>query len=151
MKDETKGFFEVVGLALLCAGAILVPVIFDRERTHTERMRKEERLLAMPDSYWEAERAKQEAKAKMHAVDVAAKERLELDSRERAEKALEAKREFEMNAPDGYWYALACKEEAKANAKIAEKKADAEKYSAQARAEALNKMAHDITKAIRDE
>lgn len=99
------------------------------------------RLIGMPDSYWEAEKAKAEAEVKMHEMDVASDERLLLDERERKAKAAAARLEFQKAAPAEYWDYLAREKEAQERGKT-------ERENAAAQAKAIENAARDIRKAV---
>lgn len=67
----------------------------------------------MPAEYWTAKQAEIEASVEKHRITTESQERLKLDEREREDATAAAKREFEQNAPDGYWAAKKAEEEEK--------------------------------------
>lgn len=124
------------------AGAATTAIAALGSVTHyREKKLEAERLLGMPDSYWEAEKAKAEASVKKHELDIQHKERMTLDDRERAERERQAKREFEKTAPPEYWDAIARKAEA-------EERGKTERENARAQAKAIEDAAKQIRYAI---
>lgn len=136
-KDINKD--QIIGIAIAVVGA-LAAFVSGRTFTFREKIAENERLKNMPDSYWEAEKAKAESAAKQHELDIAMKERLALDERERKAKEAAAKLEFEKTAPPEYWAAMAKKIEA-------EERGKTERENAQLQAEAIKKAAEEVRRA----
>lgn len=130
---------ELAGIVIIVAGA-LTGFISGKIFSYREKSIETERLKSMPDSYWEAEKAKAEASAKKHEIDVAMKERLVLDERDRKAKADAAKLEFERTAPPEYWDAMAKKIEA-------EERGKTERENAKIQAKAIEKAASEVRRA----
>lgn len=130
---------ELAGIVIVVAGA-LTGFISGKIFSYQEKSVEAERLKNMPDSYWEAEKAKAEASAKKHELDVAMKERLVLDERDRKAKADAARLEFERTAPPEYWDAMAKKIEA-------EERGKTERENAQIQAKAIEKAAAEVRRA----
>ena len=135
--------FEAVCIGI--AGAATTAIAALGSITHyREKKLETERLLGMPDSYWEAEKAKAEASVKKHELDIQHKERMTLDDRERAERERQAKREFEKTAPPEYWDAMARKAEA-------EERGKTERANAKAQADAIENAARQLRHAINND
>jgi hypothetical protein len=104
----------------------------------------------MPDSYWEAEKAKVDASVKKHQVDVAAKERLTIDERERMDANRSAIREFELHAPAGYWESKRYEAELKARRDESERRAKTEQEKARIQAAAIANATKNIGTALKN-
>lgn len=106
---------QLIALAVLSAGAaamIAIPAfIFNRNKRYeidseaALKIKLKEIEAGYPDSYWEAKKAKEEARIEIERAKIESNERLTKDARDRETKAQEALREFEKNAPDSYWEA----------------------------------------------
>lgn len=128
--------FGAAGLLAIAGGAVANSFTGIKKATI-----EADRLKAMPDSYWEAKKAEAEASVKKHELDIAYKERMELDARERHAKERTAKREFEQSAPPEYWEAMARKAEA-------EERGKTERENAKAQADAIKNAAFQLRCAI---
>lgn len=128
--------FGAAGLLAIAVGAVANSFTNIKKATI-----EADRLKAMPDSYWEAKKAEAEASVKKHELDIAYKERMELDARERRAKEAAAKREFEQSAPPEYWEAMARKAEA-------EERGKTERENAKAQADAIKNAAYQLRCAI---
>lgn len=103
-------------------------------------------LKNMPESYWEAQKAQQEAFYKKHLADLeyqkekdaldrkAAAEKAEQDHRRQMEKDT-ALREFEKSQPPEYWTYKAAEREARSREYAAEQERKAKNYQADRQAE----------------
>jgi hypothetical protein len=149
-KIDTRVIVGTVVVSVAGIGALLTGFIFDRTRTHAEAMAETERLKNMPDSYWEAEKAKADASVKKHQVDVAAKERLTIDERERMDANRSAIREFELNAPAGYWESKRYEAELKARRDESERRAKTEQEKARIQAAAIANATKNIGTALKN-
>ncbi len=124
-------------------GALLLSLVaITTGASYTQEKMKLAHLREMPDSYWEAERVKAESSVKKHELDLALKERLEMDKRNRAAEELAAKRAFEASAPPEYWASMAEQVEAKERAKTERENA---KQQAQAITRAAQEFRHVVT------
>lgn len=128
--------FGAAGLLAIAGGAVANSFTSIKKATI-----EADRLKAMPDSFWEAKKAEAEASVKMHELDIAHKERMELDARERRAKELAAKREFEQSAPPEYWEAMAKKAEA-------EERGKTERENAKVQADAIKSAAYQLRCAV---
>ncbi len=135
--SEDKIFLGIIGgLGALIASVIAISegVGYQKEKMKLAHLRE------MPDSYWEAEKVKAESSVKKHEMDLAYKERLELDKRQREADELAAKHAFELAAPPEYWESMAKQVKAKEQAKT-------ERENARRQAEAIAKAAHEFRQA----
>lgn len=128
------GFLAGLGAILVSCIAIASGASYKQEKM------KLTRLSEMPDSYWEAEKAKAESSVKKHELDLALKERLELDKRTRAAEEMAAKRAFEASAPPEYWTSMAEQVKAKERAKT-------ERENAKRQAQAITRAAQEFRHA----
>lgn len=112
-------------------------------------------LKNMPDAYWEAQKAEQEASYKKHLADLEyQKEKDEADRKANAEKAERdhqrqmekdaALREFEKNQPPEYWTYKAAEREARSREYAAEQERKAKNYEADRRAEAQKEQYREM-------
>ncbi len=91
-------------LTFVCIGALAlfgfgyIATYDDRSKTRQMEIEKD-----YPPEYWLAKKAAEEASIKKHEIDVASRERLSLDKREREDKARQERTSFELNAPPEYW------------------------------------------------
>lgn len=143
--EGIKDFLEknpwIIGLGI-AAVTLEVGGAFGSVMSYKAKQLEAERLKEMPDSYWMAEKAKAEAAVKQHELDIALKERLELDARDRAALERAAKLEFERTAPPEYWEAAARKAEAAERGKT-------ERENAKRQAEAIKSAAREISLAVK--
>lgn len=138
MNDNDFGF-ELKAIAIMIGG-LLAGLVSSQIFSYKEKCVEANRLSSMPDSYWEAEKAKAESAVKQHELDIAMKERLAIDERERKAKAAAAKMEFEKTAPAEYWAAIARKAEA-------EERGKTERENAQIQAKAIERAAAEVRRA----
>lgn len=154
--------FELAGIAItgvLASGVLITGFIFNYKGKRIEA----DKLKQMPEAYWLAKKAEEEANAlikkaeaeasvKKHEIDVSSNERLAIDHRERKTKEQVAKLEFEQSAPPEYWEMLATKAKAENESKTALEtarlQAQAEKNAADAHARAITSAAREIRQAI---
>lgn len=134
--------FESSVDVVLCVGAALFATLFGIKSMseYQDKRLEADKLRSMPDSYWEARKAEAAASVKKHEMDIASKERLTLDKRNREAEEAAAQREFEKTAPPEYWASLARQVEA-------EERGRTDRENAQAQAKALEKAAYEIRRA----
>lgn len=112
-------------------------------------------LKNMPEAYWEAKKAEQDAAYKKHLADLeyrkekdeadrkANAELAECDHRRQMEKDA-ALREFEKNQPPEYWTYKAAEREARSREYAAEQERKAKNYEADRRAEAQKEQYREM-------
>ena len=120
-------------IAVICLGSLALfgfgyLVTYD-ERARTRQMEIEKEY---PPEYWLAKKAAEEASIKKHEIDVASRERLSLDKREREDKARKEKTSFELNAPPEYWESKKVAEQEKTRREINRQQAEMNKRQIEA-------------------
>lgn len=115
-----------------------------------------EEQTKFPPEYWTAKQVETTASAKKYEIDVASKERLEIDARDRRDAEAAAKREFEKDAPEAYWAQKKVEEEERTRRHQMDlddhrmrRQAEADRDIAKRNAEALESSAKAIERAIR--
>lgn len=100
---------ETTRLGIMCAtalgSAIMAAVAYvKKNKNHDEAELEKVRLEASyPPEYWKAKEAEVKAEADIQKAKIQSQERLKLDERAREDKRMQAKREFEKDAPSEYW------------------------------------------------
>ena len=129
-------------MAFLFAGTATAVAGF----AYGSQVHKDNTMKNMPEAYWEAQKAEQEAEYKKHIADLeyrkekdaldrkASAERAEQDHRRKMEQDA-ALREFEKNQPPEYWTYKATEREARSREYAAEQERKAKNYQADRQAE----------------
>ena len=145
-KDDTLDLLGIIGVI----GAAIITGIGITVANNAGKIRVAEIQGSYGPEYWLAKEAEANERVRKHEIDVAAKERLKLDERERQDAARRERLEFEKGAPAEYWEYRRERERIEAKKKIAEEKAKTEKEIATQRAKALENSATRIAAAFNE-
>lgn len=106
---------QLIAIGIVSVGTvatIAIPaLIFNRNKRYeidseaALKIKLKEIEAGYPDSYWEAKKAKEEARIEIEKARIESNERLTKDARDREAKEQAEIRAFEQNAPDSYWEA----------------------------------------------
>lgn len=162
MSNKVVALFGLAGIGAICGTAIFSKKMTEDAHAKEKELKYQTDLeiaqikKSYPPEYWNAKAAEASAKADVEKARLESKERLELDLREREDIEKAYKRAFEKDAPAEYWEQKRIEETEKTKRQEMEiedarrkRIEEQERYIARRNAEAFEKSAKSIERAVR--
>ena len=162
MSNKVVALFGLAGISVLCGALIFSKKMTEDTYTKEKELKYQTDLeiarikKSYPPEYWNAKAAEAAAKADVEKARIESKERLEIDQRKREEGERARQMAFEKDAPAEYWEQKRIEETEKTKRREMELEdarrkriEEQERYIAQRHAEAFEKGAKSIERAVR--